>query len=332
MAQAGHEVTVFCRTVSWAERSLTFQGMRLVYVPAIRQKHLETLSHTAASLVRLPRQSAVICMGVGNAPLVRLYEVLSRHRMVFNVDGADWQRPKWEAPARAYLRRCEWLAATGNSLLVADARSVQDHFTRSFGRATELVAYGAEPPRDSGIDALIDFGLESGEYILYVGRLVPENGAHEYLDGVAQSGLTVPAVVVGDAPYAAQYIASLHRTPLSTSVFTGYQFGRRYQQLTAHAGVFVLAASVGGTHPVLLEQMAAGNCILARETASNLEVLGDAGLFWKNTTELGALLRQVWPDFGRRRVLGRAAQDRVNRLYSWDEVTDQYLRLCGQVI
>jgi glycosyltransferase involved in cell wall biosynthesis len=78
--------------------------------------------------------------------------------------------------------------------------------------------------------------------------------------------------------------------------------------------------------------MAAGNCILARDTPSNIEVLGDSGLFWKNTAELGALLRQVWPDLGRRQVLGRAAQDRVNRMYSWDEVTKQYLRLCSRVI
>jgi hypothetical protein len=45
--------------------------MQLRYLPALRQKHLETLSHTALSALRLPRGTAIVCMGVGNAPAVR---------------------------------------------------------------------------------------------------------------------------------------------------------------------------------------------------------------------------------------------------------------------
>jgi glycosyltransferase involved in cell wall biosynthesis len=92
--------------------------------------------------------------------------------------------------------------------------------------------------------------------------------------------------------------------------------------------LFVLAATVGGTHPVLVEQMAAGNAILARETESNREVLGDAGLYWKTPQELADLLRTVWPDGDERRRLGEAARRRVEESYSWETVTRQYLELC----
>ncbi len=61
--------------------------MQLRYLPAVRQKHLETLSHTALSTLRLPRGTAIVCMGVGNAPVVRRLELRGR-RTVFNVDGA----------------------------------------------------------------------------------------------------------------------------------------------------------------------------------------------------------------------------------------------------
>ena len=331
MAAAGHDVTVFCRSAHYADRLTTYEGMRLIYLPAIQQKHLETLSHTALSLLRLPKTCAVICMGVGNAPLVRLFEALTRRRLIFNVDGADWQREKWEAPARAYLQRCEGLAATSSSVLVADARAVHDYFNQKFGRVTEIVAYGAYPPVETGTDVLARFRLRPRQYLLYVGRLVPENGAHDFLEGAARSGLELPAVVVGDAPYARAYITALHAGAASTVVFTGYQFGIPYQQLTSHAGVFVLAATVGGTHPVLLEQMAAGNCILARLTDSNVEVLGESGLFWRTPGELADLLRAVWADPERRRALGNAARERATRLYDWNNVTEQYLKLCRQI-
>jgi glycosyltransferase involved in cell wall biosynthesis len=134
-------------------------------------------------------------------------------------------------------------------------------------------------------------------------------------------------VVVGDSSYQDAYKRMLRAQAPLNAIFTGYQFGSAYQQLTAHAGLFVLAAGVGGTHPVLVKQMAAGNAILARDTASDREVLGDAGLFWSTPEELGQLLREMWPDADRRRHLGECAQQRASERYSWEAVTTRYLEL-----
>jgi glycosyltransferase involved in cell wall biosynthesis len=270
-------------------------------------------------------------MGVGNAPVVRLLELRGR-QTVFNVDGADWQRKKWGGFARRYLRMCEGLAARGRSILIADAHAVQRYYRELFDRATEYVPYGADPPRDGGLEALRKFGLQPGGYGLFVGRLVPENAPHDLLAGVIEARLPLTTVIVGDATYAGDYIARLKDEAPSGTVFTGFQFGTAYQQLSTHARLFVLAATVGGTHPVLVEQMAAGNCILARETESNHEVLGDAGLYWRTPAELAALLRSIWDDDSRRQTLGDAARDRARELYDWDRVTERYLDLCRRTL
>src|SRR6266550_601992 len=327
MVERGHQVTVYCRTSHYRERPAEYLGMRLRYLPAVRQKHLETLSHSALSSASLQRGSAIVCMGVGNAPVVRWLELRGR-RTVFNVDGADWQREKWGRFARWYLRTTERMAARGRSILVADARAVQEYYRREYGRATELVPYGANPPADRGTAALDQFRLEPGRYVLWVGRLVPENAPDLYLEGVRLSGLEVSAVVVGDATYAGEFKRALRSSAPANAVFTGFQFGSAYQQLSAHAGLFVLAAGVGGTHPVLVEQMASGNAILARDTESNREVLGDAGLFWSTPAELGSLLRVLWADAGRRKSLGDCARKRAAERYSWGAVTSRYLELC----
>jgi glycosyltransferase involved in cell wall biosynthesis len=327
MVERGHDVTVFCRSSHYSERRSEYLGMKLLYLPAVREKHLETLSHTALSALRLPRKTAIVCMGVGNAPVVRWLELRGR-RSVFNVDGADWQREKWGRFARWYLRTCESMAAKGRSIVIADAKAVQDYYERAYGRGTELVPYGADPPADRGTAALERFDLHPGRYLLFVGRLVPENAPDQFLEGVRLSGLDVPAVVVGDASYQDEYKKTLRAQAPANAIFTGYQFGPAYQQLTAHVGIFVLAAGVGGTHPVLVEQMAASNAILARDTASNREVLGDAGLFWSAPQELAALVRDLWPDSDRRGRLGESAQRRAAELYSWESVTTRYMELC----
>jgi glycosyltransferase involved in cell wall biosynthesis len=327
MVQRGHEVLVYCRSGHYAKHLTDYGGMQLRYLPSVHQKHLETLSHTALSALSVDRSSAVVCMGVGNAPVVRALELRGKS-CVFNVDGADWQRDKWGRIAKWYLRRCEKLAAGAGSVLIADARTVQEYYQEKYGRQAEYVAYGAEAPDDRGTDVLDRFGLQPGSYPLFVGRLVPENGAHDFLEGVRLANLNCPAVVVGDAPFERAYVEQIRAAAPSGTIFTGYQFGSQYQQLTAHARLFVLAASVGGTHPVLIEQMAAGNCILARDTPSNREVLGDAGLLWNSPEQLAEHLLHCWEDADLRRTLGRDAERRASAAYSWTAVTDRYIELC----
>lgn len=331
MVERGHDVTVFCRRSHYDDHAQSHLGMRLVHMPAIQQKHLETLSHTFLSSLRLPPEAAIICMGVGNAPVVRALELRGR-QTVFNVDGADWRRDKWGKLAAWYLRTSERIAASSRSLIVADAVAVQRYYNEEFGRDTELVAYGADPPADRGCDHLARFGVTPERYLLLVGRLVPENGAHDYLAGAALAEAPMPAVVVGDAPYAAEYKAALRSAAPATTVFTGYQFGEAYQQFSANAWAFVLAATVGGTHPVLVEQMAAGNCILARDTESNREVLGDAGIYWSTPAELAVQIRRICGDEDLRRRLGAAAAKRAGEMYSWEQVTDRYLELCTRTL
>jgi glycosyltransferase involved in cell wall biosynthesis len=331
MVKRGHDVTVFCRSGHFSQHRAAYEGMSLRYLPAWREKHLETLTHTALSALRLPRGAAIVCMGVGNAPVVRALE-LTRRRTVFNVDGADWQREKWGRLARWYLRTCERMAAHSLSIVIADAEAVGRYYEQRYGRRTELVRYGADPPEDRGTAALARWGLDAGRYLLFVGRLVPENGAHDFLEGARVAGVDAVPVVVGDATYADEYKSLLRANAPAGTVFTGYQFGSTYEQLSSHAGIFVLAATVGGTHPVLVEQMAAGNTILARETESNREVLGEAGIYWRTARQLADLLKTVWPDVAKRRALGVEARARAAERYDWEQVTDRYLELCAATL
>ncbi|GAC1649333.1 MAG: hypothetical protein NVS9B11_22410 [Candidatus Dormibacteraceae bacterium] len=161
MVDRGHEVIVFCRSGHYSKRPSSYRGMHLEYLPAVREKHLETLSHTTLSAVRLPKDAAVVCMGVGNAPVVRALELRGR-RTVFNVDGADWQRDKWGRFASWYLRTSERLAARGKSIVLADAEAVRRYYSEVYQRETEVVPYGADPPADRGIETLATFGLTAG--------------------------------------------------------------------------------------------------------------------------------------------------------------------------
>jgi glycosyltransferase involved in cell wall biosynthesis len=133
-------------------------------------------------------------------------------------------------------------------------------------------------------------------------------------------------LIVGSAPYSDKYIEELRSTKDPRVIFAGGVYKEGYHELQANAYCYVQATEVGGTHPALIEAMAAGNCVIANGTPENLEVVADSGLIYpmNDVDELGALLQRVLDDPVLAKSLGEKASARAASVYSWETVTDQY--------
>ncbi|MCX6348055.1 MAG: glycosyltransferase, partial [Candidatus Aureabacteria bacterium] len=122
------------------------------------------------------------------------------------------------------------------------------------------------------------------------------------------------------------YIEELRSTKDPRVIFAGGVYKKGYHELQANAYCCVQATEVGGTHPALIEAMAAGNCVIANGTPENREVLQDCGLLYRmnDVEELSVLLQRVLDDPVLAKTLGEKASARAASVYSWEAVTDQY--------
>jgi glycosyltransferase involved in cell wall biosynthesis len=327
LAERGHEVTVYGRS-RYVDRALrTHRGMRIVRLPAPRSKYLETVIHTLFAAVHavLKRYDFVYVCNSANVPAVMLLRLFGS-RVVLNVDGLEWQRRKWNRLGRAYYRLCAWLAARLPVHVVTDAVVIQEHYRREYGRETLVFPYGADlnPVSDDG--TLAQLALEPRGYVLYVSRLEPENNAHVVIEGYGLIETDLPLVVVGDAPYASEYIAGLHATTDPRVRFTGAIYGKGYRILQSNATSYVQATEVGGTHPALVEAMGYGNAIVANDVPEHRETLGDAGLYYRGASELAGQLGSLLRDDDKAARLRVAASQRARERFSWDAITDAYER------
>lgn len=325
LVAGGHDVTVYGRDRWVAAGTREFLGMRVVRLPAPRSKYLETVVHSlfAAFHALSRRYDIVYVCNSANVPAV-IVLLLGRKRVVLNVDGLEWQRAKWNAVGKAYYRLCGRIAAWLPAHVVTDARVIQAYYRDAYGRSTAYFPYGTdlEPVGDDG--TLARLGLEPRRYVLYVSRLEPENNAHVVVAAYAAVRTDLPLVIVGDAPYASEYIASLRRTTDPRVRFVGAIYGAGYQVLRSHATLYVQATEVGGTHPALVEAMGFSNAIVANDVPEHRETLGDAGRYYHGAPELAATLQDVLDDAETAEDLRRAAHERAARLYSWDRVAADY--------
>ncbi|MCX6639566.1 MAG: DUF1972 domain-containing protein [bacterium] len=336
LVRRGHEVTVYNRSTFVLYRGRTYLGVRLLRLPTLPTKHLDSIVHTLFCSIHAffsPYDIVYIC-GVGNSPLAFLLR-LRGTKVIINVDGADWMRAKWKYWAKQYLRLCEWIATRSADVIIADAQVIQDRYRELFGIETLFIPYGANIRKHEGSDVLERFGLQSRGYLLFVGRLVPENSAHTLIRAFSQVETNMKLVIVGDAPYSDEYKTSLKDQACSRVIFTGYLFGEEYQEISSNAYMFVLASGVDGTRPVLLDQMAFGNAVLVRNTPANLEVVGQSGATFDHQDDerdLALKLQYLVEHPEQVIALRMAAEERVRAKYSWEKVTDRYELLYSEMM
>src|SRR5881409_859491 len=159
-----------------------------------------------------------------------------------------------------------------------------------------MIAYGSCCDRSETTAVLDQLGVRPQDYLLYVSRLEPENNAHLVVDAFERVETPKKLLIVGDAPYARAYIERLKSTRDPRIRFPGAIYGAGYRELQSHAYAYVQATEVGGTHPALIEAMGVGNCVIAKDTPENREVLAGTGMFFRDAEDLARQLQLTLTD------------------------------------
>jgi glycosyltransferase involved in cell wall biosynthesis len=171
--------------------------------------------------------------------------------------------------------------------------------------------------------------LSAKEYFLYVSRLEPENNAHLVVKAFENVKTAKRLVILGNAPYSAEYIQQIRATIDQRIIFPGAIYGEGYRQLQANAFCYIHATEVGGTHPALIEAMGQGNIVIVNGTEENVEVLGGAGIVYKRNDleDLTRRMQAVADNPQDYAGFAAAALERAGAHYSWDSVIGQYEKL-----
>jgi glycosyltransferase involved in cell wall biosynthesis len=322
-----YDITIIGRRPYIAGLPYEFCGLRVVGLPAIRNKYLEAISNTALAVVyaRFVLKAQILHIhGIGPALLGPLARLLGM-KLVVTHHGQDFRRQKWNALARAALRLGERCATVAAHRIIVVSKSLNEELGRRHPKlgprlnyipngATELAASAALA--DEG-DMLAALGLEAGRYILAVGRLVPEKGFHHLIEAFAAARPDCKLAIAGAADHEDAYSRSLLRHVGERIRFCGFQSQAALRVLYRNAALFVLPSTHEGLPIAALEAANLGVPLLLSDIQPNLDIeLAPENYF--PAGDVAALGRKLLANYAAFRV----DRDSIARRFNWGRVSE----------
>ncbi len=334
LCDMGHEVTAYCRTY-FTPPLKQHNGMRVVRLPTVRTKHLETLLHTFLSTLHVLTQPCDIVHYHALGPaLFSFIPRLAGKKTVVTVQGLDWQRKKWGRAASVVLRLGERAAVRLPNSTMVVSQQLRKHYLQIYGAETYYVPNGGLL-RERRLPAkILDWGLDPGRYILFLGRFVPEKGCHLLIEAYKSLQTGIQLVIAGASGYCDDYSRQLHVHASENIKILDSVSGEVLDELLTNAMIFVLPSDLEGLSLALLDAMGAGLCVLASDVAENAEAIEGAGFTFQrgNSEDIADRLRFLIANPAVREAAGLAAKQRVRDHYQWSRVASEIERVYLQIM
>ena len=325
LARMGHAVTIYCRSYFTPDLG-TYRGMRLVRIPTIRSKHLETVVHTVLSTLHAMGSDYDIVHYHALGPA--LFSFLPRlvgKKTVVTVQGLDWQRKKWGPLASWILRIGETAAVRLPNATMVVSRTLQEHFRSRHEAETVYVPNGTQLREKQRGRCLERWNLNPDDYVLFLGRFSPEKNCHLLIDAYQRIETSSQLVLAGGSSHTDSYMESLRQRKTERTHFLDWVSGEALNELLTHAAIFVLPSDLEGLSLALLDAMGAGVCVLTSDIPENREVVDGAGFTFRagDVADLARMLQLLLANPQMRAEAGNRARQRMQELYLWPRITGQ---------
>lgn len=337
MVEKGYSVTCFNRKgrhVSGGEvkKLKEYKGVRIKEVFTIDRKGLAAMTSSLCACLRASfgGYDVVHIHAEGPAFFSFLPHLLHK-KVVVTIHGLDWDRAKWNGFAKWYIKQGEKNAAKFADQIIVLSQGVKEYFLKEYRRETKFIPNGVNRLEIKKADEIKKWGLKKDNYVLYLGRIVPEKGEHYLIQAYRKIKTDKKLVIAGGISDTAGYGKELKELSKGDGriIFTGFVQGKVLEELYSNSYIYCLPSDLEGMPLSLLEAMSYGNCCLVSDIDECKEVVEDKGVMFKkgSVEDLREKLERLINHKDVVEKYKRDAADFICNKYSWDEVVEKTMKV-----
>ena len=318
----GIQYTIFCSSADMPGQRKKYKGCDLKYV-RLHANGISSIPYDISSMVQSVKgYDTILVLGTSGCIFLPVLKLLSKSRIIVNIDGLEHRREKWGKLARWFLRFSEKCAVRNANVIIADNKGIQDYVTETYHKPSELIAYGGNHVMRNVTEEqqqaiLEQYGLKDKEYAITVCRIEPENNCHLTLNAFAQTNKTFVFIGNWNHSLYAQNLYKEYSGKENIKLLDAIYDLDTLFALRSHAAYYVHGHSAGGSNPSLVEAMFFGHPIIAYDVVYNRETTHNQACYFSSAEELVQILSRKDLDGT---VLKQIAEDN----YTWRHIAKQY--------
>lgn len=341
MVRLGHDVTCYNRSGKHAldknkkvKQLKEFEGVKINKIITIDKKGLAAVSSSFFGSLKALFSKADVVHYHAEGPCAFMWIVkkFSKKKVIATIHGLDWQRAKWGGFATKFIKYGEKTAVKYADEIIVLSKNVQNYFKDAYNRETVFIPNGVNEPEIRKADIIQKkYGLNKDDYILFLGRIVPEKGIHYLIDAFNKIKTDKKLVIAGSASDTDGYYQELKEKSKDNKniIFTGFVEGKELEELYSNAYIYSLPSDVEGMPLSLLEAMSYGNCCLTSNIDECSEVIENKGVTFKkgNIDDLSLVLQELCDNKEKVISMKKEAKEFILNKYNWDDVVEKTLEL-----
>lgn len=310
-----------------------YKGIKIMQVPTIEAKGLAALSSSVFATIRAIFGKYDVIHFHAEGPCAMLWlPHLFGIRTIATIHGLDWQRAKWGKFASTYLKFGEKIAAKYADEVIVLSKNVQQYFWEVYNRKTKFIPNGIQKP--TTIEAQIikeKWNINKDEYILFLGRIVPEKGLEYLVNAFKNVNTTKKIVIAGGASDTNEFMNYIKEKAKNDDrfIFTGFVQGKVLEELYSNAYIYVLPSDLEGMPISLLEAMGYGNCCVVSDIPECMEVVEDKAVVFRkgDVRDLKEKLQYLCDKSEQVKKYKEKASTFICEKYNWDNVVEETMNL-----
>ncbi len=337
MAAQGHDVVLFNRGghhVSGKKydnkREKNYRGVTLKTVPTLDMKGLAAVTSSFFGAIRAAfgPYDVVHFHAEGPCAFIGIPKLLKK-KCIVTIHGLDWQREKWHGGfGSRFIHFGEKQAVKYADEIIVLSRGTQNYFKSVYGRNTVLISNGVNKPNITQAELITEkWGLKRDDYILFLGRIVPEKGIKYLVEAYQKLHTDKKLVIAGGASDTDDFVKELKENCGDNVIFTGFVTGKILDELYSNCYIYCLPSDLEGMPISLLEAMSYGDCCVVSDIDECASVVENNAVIIKkgNVEDLRDKLQNLCDSPEIVEQYKSKASDYILKKYRWDDVVEQTL-------
>ena len=258
-------------------------------------------------------------------------------KIIVNPDGLEWMRSKWSLPIKKFFLISERLMLNKADTIICDGLGIKNYIDKKYPKLsnkTEYIAYGFDDvdiSKTSYKKVLKEYGLKENDYILMVGRCVPENNYEMVIKSFMKSNINKKLVIITNLSSSNYYEELKKNTCFDKDdrvVFIdGVYDKEKLCVIRKYAYLYIHGHSVGGTNPSLIEALSLTDLNILYDVCFNKDIGLDTCLYFDSSESLTKLLNNKKMLDNSKNKLGPLAKKRVYDNFTWKIIVDKYKKI-----